>query len=340
MKTRIPALLLTMVMTGNIVLLPGCNHNPQKNTATSGTILPAETTQETTPSETTVPETTVPETTASPETTAPPTTALSETTAPAVTAPPVNDQEMIGSLYTRGELMAMENEHKGFGPGTAGNGVRPSGSTNCQNAYGAYGANFIAPDNGKIYLTFDCGYEHTIVENGQRVRLTEKILNVLKEKDVKAVFFVTLYYCETNPDLVQRMIDEGHAVGNHTNNHPVMPECSIDTMVYEVMSLHEYVEQNFGYTMTLFRPPTGGFSTRSLAVVQSLGYKNVHWSFAYADWETDNQPDPVSAMNQVVGRHHSGAIYLLHAVSATNAAILGDVIDQFRAMNYELDLFQ
>lgn len=345
MKTRIPALLLAGVILVNMVLLSGCNRDPQESNPTETTTLPAETTIETTPTETTVPPTTVPETTAPPETTvppttAPPTTAPPETTAPLVTAPPVNNEEMIGSLYTRAELMAMENVNQGCGHGSPMDGTRPSISVGYQTLYGQYGGNFIGPDDGNIYLTFDCGYEHTIVEDGQNVRVTEKILNVLKEKDVKAVFFVTMHYVKTNPDLIQRMIDEGHAVGNHSNNHPVMPECSIDKMVYEVMSLHEYVEENFGYKMTLFRPPTGGFSTRSLALVQSLGYKNVHWSFAYVDWETNNQPEPTSALERIVGCHHSGAIYLLHAVSATNAAVLGDAIDQFRDLGYDLELFQ
>ena len=345
MKTRFTAMLLAAIILANIVVLSGCNREPQASTPTGTTTQPTETTIQTTPTETTVPETTVPETTAPPETTVPPTTvppttAPPETTAPPVTVPPVNSEQMVGSLYTLSELMAMENGNKGYGPGTAKDGVRPSAAVGSQTLYGQYGGNFIGPDNNKIYLTFDCGYEHTIVENGQNVRLTERILDVLKEKDAKAVFFVTMYYVKMNPDLVQRMIDEGHAVGNHSNNHPVMPECSIDKMVYEVMSLHDYVEENFGYKMTLFRPPTGGFSTRSLAVVQSLGYKNVHWSFAYVDWETNNQPEPTSALNRIVGCHHSGAIYLLHAVSATNAAVLGDAIDQFRSLGYELDLFQ
>lgn len=345
MKTRIPALLLAGVILVNMMLLSGCNRDPQESNPTETTTRPTETTIETTPTETTVPPTTVPETTAPPETTVPPTTvppttAPPETTAPPVTTPPVNNEEMIGSLYTRAELMAMENGNKGYGPGTAKDGARPSTAVGSQTLYGQYGGNFIGPDDGNIYLTFDCGYEHTIQENGQNVRVTEKILNVLKEKDVKAVFFVTMHYVKTNPDLIQRMIDEGHAVGNHSNNHPVMPECSIDKMVYEVMSLHEYVEENFGYKMTLFRPPTGGFSTRSLALVQSLGYKNVHWSFAYVDWETNNQPEPTSALERIVGCHHSGAIYLLHAVSATNAAVLGDAIDRFRDLGYDLELFQ
>lgn len=234
--------------------------------------------------------------------------------------------------------MAMENVNKGYGPGTSTNGSRAPHAVSNQNAYGKYGGNFIGPDDNRVYLTFDCGYEYTDPVTG--IRQTEKILDVLKEKDVKAVFFVTMWYCKSAPDLVERMIAEGHTVGNHSNTHPVMPECSLDKMVDEVMSLHDYVKEKFGYTMTLFRPPTGGFSTRSLAVVQSLGYKNVHWSFAYADWETANQPDVAWAKDKVLNSAHNGAIYLLHAVSTTNATILGDVIDGLIEKGYTPTLFQ
>ncbi len=343
MTRRITSLILAILMAASILLLSGCDpEDPPVSTPPVTTVTPTTTAPTTTVPPTTVPPTTVPPTTV-PPTTVPPTT-VPPTTVPPVTVPPttppVSNTEMIGSIYTRGQLMAMENENKGYGPGTAKDGKRAPYAEGNQAAYGKYGANFIAPDNGKIYLTFDCGYEYTIKENGKDVRLTEKILDVLKEKNVKAVFFVTMYYCKQSPDLVQRMVDEGHAVGNHTNNHPAMPKLDLDKMVYEVMSLHEYVEDHFDYTMTLFRPPEGAFSTRTLALVQSLGYKTVHWSFAHADWDTSKQPNEASALNHVLGCAHSGAIYLLHAVSSTNANILGDAIDGFIAKGYKLELFQ
>ena len=338
MNRQITAWILILVLAANILLLSGCNRQDPPVSTPPATTPPATTV----PSTTQTPETSVPPTTV-PPTTVPPTTIPTTTTPPTTvppTTPPVNNAEMIGSIYTRGQLMAMENENKGYGPGTSRDGKRAPYAEGNQAAYGKYGANFIAPDNGNIYLTFDCGYELTIKENGKDVRLTEKILDVLKEKNVKAVFFVTMYYCKQSPDLVRRMIDEGHAVGNHTNNHPAMPKLDLDKMVYEVMSMHNYIVENFGYTPTLFRPPEGAFSTRSLALVQSLGYKTVHWSFAYADWDTANQPDQAKALTNIVSSGHSGAIYLLHAVSATNAAVLGDAIDAFIENGYKLELFQ
>ncbi len=249
--------------------------------------------------------------------------------------------EMIGTLYTRQELEAMDTTVNGYGPGKTSDGKRPPYAQYDQESYGKYGGNFIAPDNGSIYLTFDCGYEYIATDaNGSKYRVTEKILDVLKEKNVKAVFFITMDYAKKQPDLVERMIREGHAVGNHSANHPNMPKQTIDKMVSEVMTLHNYVLEHFGYEMNLFRPPEGAFSVQSLAVVQSLGYKNLHWSFAYADYDTEDQPSVSSALQTVTERHHSGAIYLLHAISTTNATILPDVIDFFRSEGYNLELFR
>ncbi|MBE6959137.1 MAG: polysaccharide deacetylase [Ruminococcaceae bacterium] len=303
-------------------------HTSAATDPSTGPSEPTVTTEPTVGTGTTEPTQTTPST----EATEPPATSEpTEPTQPA-TEPTQAGAEYIGKLYTRQELEAMENVSKGYGPGKATNGNRAPYAESNQKVYGQYGGNFIAPDNGCIYLTFDCGYEYQ--------NLTADILDTLKEKNVKAVFFITMDYVKRNPEYVQRMINEGHVVGNHSNKHPEMPSCSIDRMVEEVMTLHNYVLEHFGYEMTLFRPPTGAFSTRSLAVVQSLGYKNVHWSFAYKDWETANQPKHDEALKLITDSHHSGAIYLLHAVSSTNAAVLGDAIDFFRAQGYSLELFQ
>ena len=108
----------------------------------------------------------------------------------------------------------------------------------------------------------------------------------------------------------------------------------------EIMVLHEYVRTNFGYTMTLFRPPKGEFSVRSLAVAQTLGYRSVFWSFAYQDWNTDAQPSKENAYQTVSSCAHNGCIYLLHSVSSSNVAILGDIIDDLRNRGYTLELYQ
>lgn len=293
-------------------------------TTVPGTSIPATTS----PTAPTVPETSVPDITV-PETSAPPTTPPTEP----------NRSEMIGSLYTREQLMSMENKKKSYGCGIAKDGKTPQGALDSQNTYGKYGAYFYVPDSDKVYLTFDCGYEYSYTDkDGKTVRVTEQILDVLKENNVQAVFFVTMHYVKSCPDIVRRMIDEGHVLGNHTANHPALPDCSVDKMVSEIKSLETYVKDNFGYAMNLFRPPEGAFSTRSLALTQSLGYTTMNWSFAYADWDPAKQPTRSQALDAMISRAHPGAIYLLHAVSTTNASVLPEMIDSLRQMGYSFAL--
>lgn len=193
--------------------------------------------------------------------------------------------------------------------------------------YGKYDADFIGPDENKIYLTFDEGYE-----NGY----TGKILDVLKAKNVKAVFFVTHYYVKTNPDLIRRMIDEGHQVGSHSMSHPSFPKISTEQAIEEVVQLHRILQSQFGYNMTLFRFPAGEFCERDLALLQALGYRSVFWSHAYKDWDPALQIGYSAALQTVTKGMHPGAIYLLHAVSKDNANILGDFIDRCRQRGYTL----
>lgn len=234
----------------------------------------------------------------------------------------------VTGTYDASALKTIDNTSRGWGQGTNFDEKnRPKGALNAQNTYGVYDAVYIAEESPAIYLTIDEGYE-----NGY----TAKILDVLKEKNCPAVFFVTMDYVKQNPDLIHRMINEGHVVGNHSVTHPAagLPSQSIDTQAEELMALHRYVKENFNYDMYLFRYPAGIHSDQSLALVQQLGYKSVFWSFAYRDWVTDDQPDPQAALQTVTNRLHPGAIYLLHAVSSTNTQIMGDFIDSARTQGY------
>lgn len=223
----------------------------------------------------------------------------------------------------------LSTEKNGYGQGTITDDEnRPVGALDFNSRYGKYNAEAIREDEKKILLTFDQGYE-----NG----LTGQILDTLKEKNVKAVFFVLQDYAERNPELVQRMIDEGHIVGNHSVSHYSMPELSAEQCAEEINGLQDYMNENFGYEMTLFRPPMGEFSEQSLAVTKECGCKTVLWSFAYADWDTENQPDPASSEQKLIDAAHEGAIYLLHSVSQTNADILGGVIDGIRDKGFEFE---
>lgn len=223
-------------------------------------------------------------------------------------------------------FMQLDNTRHGYGQGNAKDSAnRPTGAVAAQEKFAEYGAVFIAPPSNSVYLTFDLGYE-----NGY----TSKILDTLNEKNAKGIFFATMSYCRSAPEIVSRIINEGHILGNHSVSHKSMPTLSVSEMRNEIKGLHDYIKNTYGYEMFLFRPPMGEYSVRSLAVTQSLGYKTMNWSFAYKDWDTSNQPDETSAQEKMLNDAHGGAIYLIHAVSRTNAAVLGNVIDGIRAKGF------
>ncbi len=224
---------------------------------------------------------------------------------------------------------ALSTEKHGYGQGVQlDDKNRPTGALDFNANYGKYGAEALREDKKNILLTFDQGYE-----NGY----TAQILDTLKEKKVKAVFFLLQDYAERNPELVQRMIDEGHIVGNHSVSHYSMPDLSVEECRQEIEGLQEYMKQNFGVTMKLFRPPMGEFSEQSLSVTKDCGLSTMLWSFAYADWDVNAQPDPAQAKEKLIGAAHEGAVYLLHSVSQTNAEVLGEVIDGIRDEGFEFE---
>ena len=176
-----------------------------------------------------------------------------------------------------------------------------------------------------IYLTFDEGYE---------AGYTSRILDILKENDVKATFFLTAHYVNTQEELVQRMIDEGHIIGNHTVNHKSMPDLSEEEIKKEVTDLHQVIYEKFNYEMKYIRPPKGEFSQRTLQLTNSLGYTTVMWSFAYEDWNEDKQPDEEKSKQKILDNLHNGEIMLLHGNSKTNIDILDSVIKEAKNMGY------
>ena len=180
-----------------------------------------------------------------------------------------------------------------------------------------------------LYLTFDAGYE-----NGN----TETILNALKKHNVSATFFVVGTYIESEPELIQRMIDEGHTVGNHTWHHPNMS--GIETMEEfkkELTDVEDAFRQTTGQEMTkYYRPPQGIYSESNLEMAKELGYQTFFWSLAYVDWYADDQPTKEEAFDKLLGRIHPGAIVLLHSTSSTNAEILDELLTKWEEMGYQV----
>ena len=184
----------------------------------------------------------------------------------------------------------------------------------------------VSDDDKVIYLTFDCGYE-----NGY----TDEILDTLKKHNAKAVFFVTQTYIRDATDLVLRMKEEGHLVGNHTVTHPNLANCSTEKVVKELTDCANYMKEKTGYSMDPFmRPPEGAYSEKSLQITQDLGYKTILWSIAYLDWDTANQPGKDYVVDHFTKYHHNGAIPLIHVVSESNMQALDDVLTMLENEGY------
>ena len=194
-----------------------------------------------------------------------------------------------------------------------------------------YDAVYVGDSEEKVlYLTFDAGYE-----NG----CTAKILDTLQAHKVKAAFFLVGNYLEKNADLVRRMVEEGHIVGNHTMTHPDMSAISDkNAFQKELTGLEELFRQITGKELPkYYRPPQGIYSEENLKMAKELGYKTVFWSLAYKDWENDNQPTRDYAFGKLIPRTHNGAVILLHSTSQTNAEVLDDLLSQWKSLGYRFE---
>lgn len=191
-----------------------------------------------------------------------------------------------------------------------------------------YDAVYLGKTEEKVlYLTFDAGYE-----NG----FTAKILDVLKKHQVPAAFFLVGNYVESNPDLVRRMVAEGHIVGNHTMHHPDMSKIEDEASFQkELAELEALFLKVTGQEMPkYYRPPQGLYSEKNLENAKKLGYKTVFWSLAYVDWNTQKQPTAEYAFSKLLPRTHNGAVILLHSTSETNASILDELLTKWEQMGY------
>lgn len=224
-------------------------------------------------------------------------------------------------------LLHEKSENWGLGFGTEGKPPTGNASAEELKKYDAY---FIGDTTqNTIYLTFDCGYE-----NGN----TEPILDALKKHDVKVTFFVVGNFLETSPEIVKRMIAEGHTVGNHTYHHLDMSAISsMDAFKKETQDVENLFEQITGTPITKFyRPPQGKYNIENLKMAQELGYHTFFWSLAYVDWYQDKQPTKDEAFGKLLKRIHPGAIVLLHSTSSTNAQILDELLTKWEEMGYTI----
>lgn len=209
-------------------------------------------------------------------------------------------------------------------------GERPIGNAKAE-YLAQFDAYFIgSADEKVIYLTFDAGYENNY---------TESILDTLKKHEAPAAFFLVGSYIKNNPELIKRMVDEGHIVGNHTMTHPDMSKITDRAaFVKEISQVENLYKEVTGKDIPKFyRPPQGVFSEANLKLAKELGYKTIFWSAAYKDWVDDAQPSKEEAFSKLIPRTHPGAIVLLHNTSKTNSLILDELLTRYKEMGYRFE---
>lgn len=237
-------------------------------------------------------------------------------------------RSIVGSLQEIRQASAKVQNTDNWGLGFGTEGSKPTGNVPAEELK-KYDAYYIGDGEAKvIYLTFDCGFE-----NGN----TEAILDALKKHQAPAAFFVVGHYLESAPELVKRMVEEGHTVGNHTYHHPDMSKISdkaaFQKEMEDVSALYKEVT---GQEMKMYyRPPQGKYSTGNLEMAKELGYRTFFWSLAYVDWNQDSQPTHEEALEKLTKRIHPGAVVLLHNTSRTNGEIMDELLTKWEEMGYE-----
>ena len=207
-------------------------------------------------------------------------------------------------------------------------GAQPKGNISAQELK-KYDAYYVSSNEKKtIYLTFDAGYENGYMP---------EILDILRDEQVPAAFFLVGHYLKSQPDLVKRMVEEGHIVGNHTSSHPDMSKIAdIESLKAELGEVESLFRDITGSDLPkYYRPPQGKFNISNLEQAKQLGYKTVFWSLAYVDWDTKNQPAEQYALDKLNSRIHNGAVVLLHSTSSTNKNILKRLIQDWKSQGYE-----
>ncbi len=233
--------------------------------------------------------------------------------------------EDLNEIETVSDSIEASCENWGLGFGKEGQPPSANATPQQLKEYDTY---YIGDASKKtIYLTFDAGFE-----NGN----TEPILDALKKHNAKGTFFLVGNYMNTSPELVKRMVTEGHTVGNHTNHHPDMSAISSkEAFEKELSDLENQYEGITGQKMSkYYRPPQGKYSVENLKMAKDMGYKTVFWSLAYVDWYQDKQPTKEQAFKKLLGRIHPGAVVLLHSTSRTNGEILDELLTKWEEMGY------
>lgn len=238
--------------------------------------------------------------------------------------------KVISYLY-QDEYDKISNQANSWWSANKKNHVRPLGGYS-YDLLKQYNATFIGPDEKIIYLTFDEGGNQTYVN---------EIVDVLNANDVKATFFLCRGFMLKNADLIRKIAQSGHSVGNHTTHHLKMSELAtrenFDKYVSEIVDLEQaYFEITGKILDKVYREPKGEWSERSLAIVQDMGYKSFFYSADYLDWNGDVSGD--YAFQELMKRYHNGAIYLIHPQNKGNYDAMDQFIKEMKGLGYTFGL--
>lgn len=244
---------------------------------------------------------------------------------PATPSEPIEKPKLDEKQVKKVTIAGLSNEKYGWGLSVTTNETSPGITDSWKKLLQKYNGYYLGDSKTKkVYLTFDCGYE---------AGYTDSILDILIKNNVPTIFFLTGQYIDDKPDLVKKMAHNGFLIGNHTLNHPSMPKISDNEITNEINGLEKKIKSITGYETIYFRPPSGEFSERTLALTNNLGYKTIFWSLAMKDW-VPMTGGPDESYQTVMRRIHSGAIILLHAVSKDNEQALQRIIDGIRKKGY------
>lgn len=184
----------------------------------------------------------------------------------------------------------------------------------------------VETEEKKIAISFDCAWGD---------EYSEKLLEILREKNVKATFFMTGQWVENFPETVKKIAEEGHELGNHSETHPQMTDLSADGCKSELLKAHEKVKELTGVEMTLFRPPYGAYNDTVIKAAGDLGYQTIQWDVDSLDWKDYGRE---SIINTVCNHAHlgNGSIILMHNGAKYTNEALAEMLDKIIAEGYEI----
>jgi peptidoglycan-N-acetylglucosamine deacetylase len=188
-----------------------------------------------------------------------------------------------------------------------------------------------SPSNDKqIAITFD---------DGPDGKYTPEILDVLKEHNVKATFFLLGQNMEYYPEMARRIVDEGHAVGNHSYSHPDFRYLTVeDALQKQVIKTQQVFEDIIGFRPAYFRPPYGAVTDEQISALCEEGIVIIDWSIETFDW-SDTQNSPEKILNRIKKYHHGGAVILMHSAGgdrSNSITVLPQIIEFLQNEGYEL----